>query len=464
MIHKTLYTFVIKINYTQYMINKTLLISILTLSVLLFTNCQPTKKQNSDQSIHQIQTLSDDGAWCWFSDPRAIYTSENEIITGWVKKDGSIEIAKLNISNNNKEFETIFPQLEVDDHDNPAFAVLSDGNLLTMYAWHATENGVISNTTNDGSNIHTFQENTIFKPKTEKLLEAFPRETYTYANPYVLKAENNKVFSLGRWIGFKPNLIISSDNAKTWNEKYVVISNEPFDANNRPYAKYYSDGNSKIHMIYTNGHPRNEPLNSVYYCYYENRAFWRADGTKISDLEKLPFNVEDGSLVYQASNTTGRAWIADIAVKDDKPYILYSRHPEETDHRYFYAWYNAKTKSWNDYEICKAGKWFPQTPEGETEREPHYMGNMTVNPNKPNEIYVSREVNNVFEIEKYTTPNEGGTWEITPVTQNSEHDNVRPYIPRYQMPNAKTVVLWMENKKYIHYTDFDSRIKYITED
>ena len=34
----------------------------------------------------QQKTLTDDGAWCWFSAPRAIYKHNvaDEIVTGWV--------------------------------------------------------------------------------------------------------------------------------------------------------------------------------------------------------------------------------------------------------------------------------------------------------------------------------------------------------------------------------------------
>jgi hypothetical protein len=410
-----------------------------------------------------IYTFSDDGAWCWFSDPRAIYYDENLVISGWVKKDGSVEVASLDIKSGEKKFNNIYPQLEIDDHDNPAFTILPNGNVFTMFAWHSTKKGVVSNTTTNGSDIKSFQENLVFQPKTEELLEKFPRETYTYANSYVLNEENNKLFVFGRWIGFKPNMIISSDNGKTWDEQYVIISSEPFDPGNRPYVKYYSDGKSKIHLAFTDGHPEVEPLNSVYYCYYENGAFWRADGTQICNLEQLPFSPKDASLVYKPSENSGRAWIADIVVKDDVPYILYSRHPEKTDHRYHYAHYNKADSKWEDYEICKAGKWFPQTQPGKTERESYYMGNLTLHPENPNLVYLSREVNGTFEIEKHETGDGGATWAVTPVTQNSVYNNVRPYVPRYLPENAKTVVLWMENKKYIHYTDYDTKIKYFID-
>jgi len=430
-------------------------------------SCNKTELiENSEKEPveEQTKTLVHDGAWCWFSDPRAIYYSENEIITGWVKRDGSVEIASFDLTSETKQLNTIYPKMQVDDHNNPAFTVLPNANIFTMYAWHGGKNGVVSNTTSNGSDIFSFSNNTVFKPKTDLLLEAFPNETYTYANPYVLKGENNKLFSFGRWVGFKPNLIISEDNGLSWGEQYVLVSREPFESGNRPYAKYFSDGDTKIHLVFTDGHPRNEPLNAVYYCYYENGAFWKADGSKICDLSELPMEPKDASVVYRPNINSGRAWICDIVEKDGTSFILYTRHPEETDHRYHYAWYNSETKKWEDHEICKAGKWFPQTQPTKTEREPHYMGNMTFNPEKPDEIFLSREVNGVFEIEKFVTKDRGISWDIFPVTENSVYDNVRPYVPRYQPENAKTIVLWMENKKYIHYTDYDVKIKYFIEE
>jgi hypothetical protein len=441
-------------------------ISIL-LILITFSNCgqknRTIKEVNKSSIKDSIYTFTEDGAWCWFSNPRAIYYSEKEIISGWVKKDGSVEVASLNIETGDKKINNISPKFEIDDHDNPAFTVLPDGNIFTMFAWHSKKKGVIYNTSTNGSDINSFGENIVLKPKTDKLLEQFPRETYTYANPYYLKDEN-KLFVFGRWIGYKPNLIISSNNGETWDEQHVVISSDPFDPNNRPYVNYYSDGKSKIHLIFTDGHPRNEPLNSVYYCYYEKGAFWKVDGTKICGLNELPFTVKDASMVYEASENTGRAWIADIVVQENKPLVLYTRHPQETDHRYHYAWYNSDVNKWEDYEICKAGKWFPQTQEGKVEREPHYMGNLTFNPANPDIVYLSREINNRFEIEKFETNNKGETWEITPITSNSTYDNVRPIVPQYQADNAKTVVLWMENKKYIHYTDYDTSIKYFIDE
>ncbi len=435
-------------------------VPIVFLIVFAINSCTTpsTKKEEP-----KIKEFTNDGAWCWFSNPRAIYYDDDKIITGWVKKDGSVEAASLDLNSGEEQYKILYPQLEIDDHDNPAFTVLPDGNVLAMYAWHSTKKGVIMNTTNNGGDINSFEEPVAFKPTKEDLLTRFPRETYTYANPFVLSEENNKLFVFGRWTGFKPNLIISEDNGVSWNEKYVIVSDNPFTPGNRPYVNYYSDGKSKIHMVFTDGHPRVEPLNSVYYCYYENGAFWKADGSKICNLEDLPFQPKDASVVYNATEETGRSWIADIAVKDGQPVILYSRHPEETDHRYHYAWYDSENSNWEDHEICKAGRWFPQTPEAEIEREPHYMGNLTFDPVTPEIVYLSRQINNRFEIEKYVTSNGGENWEVTPITSNSKYDQVRPYVARNKSDEAKTVIMWMENRKYVHYTDFDCSIKYFID-
>ncbi len=405
--------------------------------------------------------LTDDGAWCWFSDPRAIYSGDNRIVTGWVTRDGSVEAASLDLKSGKTVTKTLYPQLEVDDHDNPAFLKLSDGNVLAMYTWHGGKKGalgVIQQVTSAPGDVSSFGEPHVFLPKTDELLRKYVRETYTYANPFLLSEENNRVLCFGRWIGFKPNLITSDDQGKTWSDPRVIITSKDLDVNNRPYVKYYSDGKSRIHLIFTDGHPASEPLNSVYYCYYEKGAFWRADGSRICSLDQLPFHPSDASVVYKASKTEGKAWIFDVAVKNDQPVIVYTRYPTDTLHQYYYAAYT--NGSWQHRKIMDAGRWFPQTQPGKKEREVNYSGGMTFDPSDPDVVYMSHQINGRFEISKGRTRNSGKTWKLSPVTRNSQFDNVRPFVPRLRESGQKKVLLWMENKKYIHYTDYDSAILY----
>src|SRR5210317_1533203 len=110
--------------------------------------------------------LTTNGAWCWFSDPRAIYTDErNIVVTGWVKDDGTIEAASLDLNSNEIRTSVLFPNMEYDDHNNPAFVLLPDNNILAMYTWHSSKRGVVYNITTVPGDIQSFGAAIVFKPK-----------------------------------------------------------------------------------------------------------------------------------------------------------------------------------------------------------------------------------------------------------------------------------------------------------
>lgn len=423
------------------------------LMILVFLNIQEIYGQPN------VTTIEDAGAWCWFSDPRAIYLhgEKTGVLTGWVKADGSIETVLIDPETGAMQTEILFDRLEIDDHDNPAFLELSDNQYMAFYAKHSKNSFYYHQSSPDQE--HLFDAPIFFDPISEEELAKFPRRQITYANPFVLSAENGRIYCFGRWTGFKPNVMWSDDGGKTFSKSKVFIAEEGFRDGNRPYVKYYSDGVSKIHFIFTDGHPRNEPTNSVYYAYYEKGAFWKADGSKICDFDDMPIRPKDATVVYQATEESGRAWVHDIVV-DTKgnPTILYTRYPTEEDHFYHYAQFNGK--KWYNYEICHSGSWFPQTLEGQMEKEPHYSAGLILHPQKLNTVYLSREIDGVFEIEKWVTKNHGKRWKSTPITSDSQYDNVRPYVPRNMKVGDKTLVLWMENEKYLHYTEYDTNIKF----
>lgn len=411
----------------------------------------------SDPEKPSSNYLTQDGAWCWFSDPRAIYDGDN-IVTGWVKTDGTVEAASLNLQTKEIQTKVLAPKLESDDHNNPSFVKTGDGKLLVTYTTHSGKDGFFAHKTFQESDILSFSEAKKIPLLDSLELQRFPKVHVTYANPYQLEAENNRIYCFGRWTGYKPNMMWSDDHGETWSKSKVFITNHPFDPDNRPYVKYYSDGKSKIHIVFTDGHPRVEPTNSVYYAYYEAGAFYRADGSEIADMQNIPFEPKDASVIFQSTEEEGRAWIADIAQDDHRqPVILYTKSPSITDHRYWYAKYDGQ--KWINVELCKSGKWFPQTPEGKEERETHYFGNMSLNPANTNIVYLSRQIKGVFEIEKWETEDNGQNWASVSITENSTFDNVRPYVPRGNS-QGRDIVLWMENQQYIHYTDFQTSIKY----
>jgi len=437
--------------------NKVYIIFVVFLSLIGFSS---EAQKHIDESSQTITKITSDGAWCWFSDPRAIYvhSSMPGILTGWVTSNGSIESAKIDWSGNVKK-QVLASKIDKDDHANPSFVELNNGGAAVFYVIHFDKFVRVhlmgKDETQFGEAIHN-------DPFDEQELKKFPLRRTSYANPYVLSKENGKVYCFGRWTGFKPNMMVSTDNGKTFSKSKVLITNYPFDSNNRPYAKYFSDGKSKIHIVFTDGHPRNEPNNSVYYACYEKGAFWKADGTKICSVDELPFEPKDATLVYKADKENGKSWIYDIAAdKKGNPVILFAKYPDDLNHIYFYSHFDGK--KWIESKICNSGKWFPQTIAGKTEREPNYSAGMTVNPLNTNEVYVSEQIDGVFEIVKYKFNKRGKITFREEITKHSKFDNVRPFIPRNMQKGDSKVVLWMQNERYIHYTDFKTSIMMLKE-
>ncbi len=429
--------------------------SILSSSYILFLLIILTYRVDAQT---QSGYLTNDGTWCWFSDPRAILVN-NKIITGWVKSDGTIESVVFDLASSDIQAIELYYKLEADDHDNPAFTLTDEGKALAMYTRHSRKDLFI-NVLSDLNDNPSFSKPRLIHPWNENELQKFPRQTMTYANPYRLSSEEDRIYCFGRWTGFKPNVMWSDDSGLTWSDARVFITNYPFDSNNRPYVKYFSDGQSRVHIVFTDGHPRDEPTNSVYYAYYENGAFYKASGELICTIDEIPFEPSQASVVYTSNPTEGRAWIADIGQDENgDPVILYTRSPTEENHEYWYARYSGQ--DWIEQKICDSGKWFPQTPEGQKEWEPHYFGGMSIHPNDAGVVYLSREIKGTFEIERWETHDEGSTWKSEAITQNSEFDNVRPYVPRGLSSNDNEIVLWMENQKYIHYTNYKTSIQYL---
>ncbi|MBP7949045.1 MAG: BNR repeat-containing protein [Verrucomicrobiales bacterium] len=398
-------------------------------------------------------SLTDDGGWCWFADPRAVQHN-GRTFAGWVDAHGSVVAGCLDHASGKITTFTLHGNYEKDDHDNPSFVILADGRLRAFYTRHGVENAIHSRVTRRPGDISDWEPETVFTPK-----DPSPKNSgITYSNPFLLSAENHALYLFWRGQSYKPTMARSTDGGVTWSDARPVFSKPGLPAGNRPYAKYASNGRDRIHLLFTDGHPRNEPLNSVYYVCYRDNAFHRADGTRICGIGELPIPPDKADKIYQATPAAGRAWVWDIAFDaQDRPVVAYTRLPAETDHRYHYACWNGK--AWQDAELCPAGGWFPQTPVGKKEREPHYSSGLAIDPLSPNVVYLTRPVNGVRELERWTTADSGMTWQTEAVTSGSKHDNIRPHVIRNHAKDGPTVLWQNLSDHYVHYTDYRCSIK-----
>lgn len=441
-------------------LQSTRLLMTLILLIIVLINL-PLQGQERILTTRHYQTISEDGAWCWFSDPRSIYVEGKykQIITGYVTKDGSIIASSLNIETGDKIEKLINPAFEKDDHAAPSFLLLPDKRIMIFYSRHGGKGSKIYYAaTKQPEDISEWEE-------TKNITENTPGESgFTYTNPVMLKGEKNRIYLFWRGGNYQPSFAFSDDLGKTWSKPVTLIQSSELNLK-RPYIKICSNNIDEIHFAFTDGHPRNEPLNSIYYMKYKKGEFYKADGTKIGSMSALPIKHETTDKVYDARDyyqKTGngvRAWIWDIAL-DGKgfPVLAYTRLPEETTHNYYYALFNGS--NWEDNKITGAGRFFTRmtTTKSEREPEPHYSGGISIDSQNPSIVYLSKAVNDVFEIEKWSTSDNGKTWTNEALTRNSLKDNVRPYVVRNAPSSITPRVLWMYGD-YRHYTDFATIIK-----
>ena len=400
------------------------------------------------------QVITRDGAWCWFSDPRAIYV-DDKMFGGFVDKEGSIWAFCYDPSTCQSKQYKLFNKLDYDDHANPSIMALSDQRLVLFFSAHGgTKNSPIYYAVSKyPSDISSWEEVQEINPEMEGSLGV------CYTNPVMLSDENNRVYLFFRGRDFKPTCIYT-DDLKTWSQPINLVRNDPgYGQGGRPYTKITTNHKDKIFFAFTDAHPRDRATNSIYFMMYKNGKICKADGTVVSEPlgSIIPSQVDK---VYDATRTFDKAWIWDIAFDEsEKPILVYARFSDrDNKHSYWYARWNGI--KWENHKITDAGQWFQRTEyvKEKPEYECNYSGGVYLDHENPNILYTSRPINDRFEIEKWTFTGGKQKWITEAITYQSEKDNVRPFVVRNHR-GSQPSVLWMYNYKYPGFKAYDCAIR-----
>ncbi len=394
------------------------------------------------------------GAWCWYQDPRAIYHkgSSEKTYIGFIDTRGSIGVWSYDHETGQTDSVMLHTSFEKDDHDAPTLFLRKNGRITSYYTRHGTDHYIFHRTTVNPEDISAWQpEDTIITPRTVN--------GTCYTHEFQLTQENDRIYLFTRNLGYGPTMIYSDDEGNNWSAPRQVVT-----SGDRPYTKYVSDGESRVHFAFTDGHPRVQPSNSIYYMYMESGKFFKASGIFIKDTAALP--VKTGSS-YEADRiyngaTNGKAWIWDIALDAGKnPVLVFAVFPNDNNHHYYYARWTGT--QWFTKDLVNAGKWFPQTPGGANEPEPNYSPGISLDHGNPSILYLSRFLDGQCEIERWVTDDSGKTWTSTAITESSTKRNVRPIVawpqPYGAESPAKKLLFWM-NGDYVHYTNYSTGIRY----
>lgn len=420
----------------------------------------------------EIVVFNDDGGWCWYQDERAIVQA-GKLIVGSVaagvrdpNRRGDIEATVYDLATGKRTIVELHDRLlsargQYDDHNVSAFLVLADGRVLAVYTMHGSENRIYHRITADPANPLSWRPEKAFIPS--------PTSKITYSNLHRLSREKSRIYNFFRGLDntFKPSYALSDDGGDTWMPGSVVID-VPLKVRHRPYVKYASDGKDTIHLIYTEGHP-DSYRTSIYHVFYRQGRLHRSDGTPIRSLAEGLRDPAEGTRIFRG-DAANIAWTSDLHLDaNERPYAAYSTTtpgsglpPQEdtTRHRYRYArWTGSK---WENHAVGYAGSSLYR-------REEHYTGNIALDPDDPDRVYVSADVHPAtgkplisaadgkrhYEMFLGVTRNGGRNWEWTPVTKDSKADNIRPIVPKW---NHKMVALLWLRGSYVAYTDYDMEV------
>lgn len=428
----------------------------LGLSICVFTSSMGVcQKASGACYAEDYQKITQDGAWCWFSDPRAIYVG-NKMIGGFVDKEGSIWAFSYDPATQESLQHKLFDKLDYDDHANPSVMQLPDGRVVIFFSAHGgTKNSPIYYAVSRRpADITAWEEVKQVDPKMEGRLGV------CYTNAAMLSAENNRTYLFFRGRNFKPTYIYS-DDLKTWSEPVTLVVNDTqYGAGGRPYMKVTTNHKNKIFFAFTDAHPRDRATNSIYFAMYKDGKLCGADGRVIAESMSAAITPSQADKVYDATKTFDKAWIWDVAFdRHENPVLVYARFSDrDNSHSYWYARWNGN--KWENHLIAKAGQWFQRADyvKEKPEYECNYSGGVYLDHENTDIVYTSRPVNDVFEIEKWTFVGGKDPWKNEAVTKESKRDNVRPFVVRNHSGNLPEV-LWMYNYKYPGFKAYDCAIR-----
>lgn len=418
-------------------------------------------------------TLSLDGGWCWFSDPRALFHND-QLYFGYVESTGKTALDVFDPSNGEATKLWVSSYTQVDDHNVPGLVSKDDGTMLAVYAGHFLNN--LFYRTSTSTNPVTPQDWTA-----EQVLPNNTSDQITYNNPFQLSSEGGKIYNFTRNISWDPTIYTSTDGGSSWSAAQQFIDRPGSGGSERPYVKYCSDGESRIDVLYTDGHPRGV-ANSLYHMYFDDGGFYATDASLIKSYASLPIDysnpAERGSTIYQYSDTptadfddhiaSARAWCWEIAQDTNGHPVCVFQVQLGTDgagygaSRIFYYYARWTGSQWQKKFIAQAGR-------GLYSAESDYAGGITVDPQDPNIIYLSTNARDPFDLSSVTdvplgdhyeiwkgvTSDGGLTFSWTPITSNSSEENLRPYVPRRN--GGEACILWYQGS-YNTYTSYSGSL------
>lgn len=368
--------------------------------------------------IHPVtpQLIASGAAWCWFQNPRAIWVG-NKVFGGYKTGTGDIFAFSYDLNSGTlvqTQIHHVMPDNTLDDHLNPGIVRLGDGRLIYFYNEGCRDQITRWRRTTQADDISSFEPERSF----------VAADVVQYGSPFYLEGKIFLFYACGMPLDGDIAMAISTDNGNSFSTQQIMLS--PPDA--FPYFVCTCDGN-RIDFCITGSHPPDSSpgiSHSIYYCYYQNGAFYRANGQRIKGLTELPLTLQELDLVYDVMPSKCVGWAWDVASQNGVPYLAfqtiyvgdlgYFNYDPSAEQRYVWtAYLNGR---WTVQNSVNAG--------GSVDEDYHcYVGGVSFDRNHPSStIFIVRGVG-------------GGVWQLEAWQANSSSSTP----PGGTMPGWDSVVL-----------------------
>ena len=388
-----------------------------------------------------ISTLSELGGWSTGADPRAVKDGDMTYVS-YIDNLGNIKATQYDNINNTYKQVFVKTGFLAEDHANPSILVLQDHRVMIIYAAHGEEECFYYRISTEPGDISSFGE--------EKCVSTKGFGTVSYPAPFYMENAPESFFLLWRG-GAQPTIArfsLPDDEDEIRFEAYPKVF---IKSDKTPFAKYTSDGKSKIYTAFTYANPDSSIPNTLYSAYIDisDMCMYDAEGTLLVDLTAAPYEVKnDESGIATVDRTEERrnsVW--DIALdKDGNPVIAYvSISRDSTEHLYYRAKWSGET--WQKTFIANGGKWFHDNTKG---AEKAYSGGLALDHANPDIVFAALPQEGIYgtyyEIYKYVIGEDAVTRKA--VTENSSENNFRPCVVLNAKEDDAVYLVWLSGEYY----------------
>jgi hypothetical protein len=395
----------------------------------------------------EMLEFNDNGGWCWYQDERVLVDQETgQLIIASVgsggNRDARVEVVHWDIANKTGELHHLGTMSYADDHDVAALVKRPEGGYVAMWAGHNDDCNSYFSVYDGGS---WSQSRSFAWPQ----CPTSSGKRITYANLWYL---GDTLYSYVRSIDTSPHYLFSEDGGNTW-ELSGRLTSTPQVGYVAGYYKYWGNNSDRIDFFGTEAHPRDND-NSLYHGYVADGQIHNSNGEVVDTnfADTSANEVSEYTQVFATGTTINgvqleHMWNADMVRYDDGTVAaigtgrVSGTGSDDPDKRLLYFRFDGT--EWKTTYLAKAGTKLYSS-------EQDYTGLGALHPDNPNVIYISTafdprtdegEFNGKKEIWKGVTCDGGATFDWEPVTSNSQMDNLRPVVPKWDA--SHTALLWL---------------------